>query len=89
MKKQESEDLSQKISSKFQNVINESHFSISIFPTIDIEKGVSYKTGLINNNIPEAKNVDILNCGTGLQSILSDTPGYGQKCQRNKRKQFL
>lgn len=69
LKKQESEEISQKISEKFREIINEQTFSISITPEIDLEKAVTHKTGITDADIPGAKTVDILNSGTGLQSM--------------------
>lgn len=69
LKKKESQEVSDKITKKFQDIISEKSFSVSISPIVDLEKGVSYKTGLINNSIPGAKIVNILNSGTGLQSM--------------------
>jgi putative ATP-dependent endonuclease of the OLD family len=69
LKRTESEEVSQKISEKFRDITSENFFSISVSPTVDIEKSVSFKTALTNTNIPEAQDIDILNCGTGLQSM--------------------
>ena len=69
LKKKEFAVISEKISKKFQDVVNEKHFSVSVSPTVEIEKGIGYITGLTNTSIPDAKSVDILNSGTGLQSM--------------------
>ena len=69
LKEKEATSLSGKITKKFQDILNEKNYSIVISPSIDIEKGVSYHTALLDANIPKSKSVDILNSGTGLQSM--------------------
>lgn len=69
LKEQESADISKKITEKFRNVVGEQSFSITITPDVDLEKGIAYKTGITDHDIPDAKTVDILNSGTGLQSM--------------------
>jgi predicted ATP-dependent endonuclease of OLD family len=69
LKQEEALELSDTITKKFQSVIHETSYSVRIYPTVDIEKGVIYHTSLLDANIPKAQNVDILNSGTGLQSM--------------------
>jgi putative ATP-dependent endonuclease of the OLD family len=69
LKAQESTAISAKITEKFRDVVGEQSFSITITPDIDLEKGIAYKTGITDQDIPNAKTVDILNSGTGLQSM--------------------
>ena len=69
LKAQESTTISEKITEKFRDVLGEQSFTITITPDIDLEKGIAYKTGIIDHDIPDAKMVDILNSGTGLQSM--------------------
>jgi len=69
LKVQESAAISEKITNKFRDVVGEQSFSITITPDIDLEKGIAYKTGITDHDIPDAKTVDIMNSGTGLQSM--------------------
>ncbi|MGC9968916.1 MAG: AAA family ATPase [Minisyncoccia bacterium] len=69
LKTEESKDISGIITLKFQEILNENNLSISISPTVELEKSVTYRTTVTDENIPNAKNVDILNSGTGLQSM--------------------
>lgn len=69
LKAQESTEISEKITAKFRDVVGEQSFSITITPDVDLEKGIAYKTGITDHDIPNAKMVDILNSGTGLQSM--------------------
>lgn len=69
LKVQESIAISEKITEKFRDVVGEQSFSITITPDVDLEKGIAYKTGITDANIPNAKTVDIMNSGTGLQSM--------------------
>lgn len=69
LKAQESIEISEKITEKFRDVVGERNFSITITPDVDLEKGIAYKTGITDDDIPNAKTVDILNSGTGLQSM--------------------
>lgn len=69
LKERESTEISKRITQKFRDVVGEQSFSITITPDVDLEKGVSYTTGITDHDIPNAKTVDILNSGTGLQSM--------------------
>lgn len=69
LKAAESEAVSEKISTKFQNILSDTDMSVSISPVVEIDKGVTYNTGLLNTKIPDGKTVNILNSGTGLQSM--------------------
>lgn len=69
LKKEESKEVSDKISLKFQDILNEKNFSVCISPTVELEKSITYRTTIVNENIPNAKSVDIMNSGTGLQSM--------------------
>lgn len=69
LKENEAETLSNKITAKFQNVINEDNYAITISPTVDIERGVTYHTGIRNTAIVSPHDVDIMNSGTGIQSM--------------------
>lgn len=69
LKRQESEEVSNKLSEKFRSVVKEKSYSVFITPEVNLEKGVTYKTEVIDGDIPRAKKVDILNSGTGLQSM--------------------
>lgn len=69
LKTQESAAISEKITETFRDVVGEQSFSIAITPDIDLEKGIAYKTGITDHDIPGATSVDILNSGTGLQSM--------------------
>lgn len=80
LKKRESESVSARLTAKFNEVINERNFSISITPDVNLEKGIAYTTNISDMRIPNVKQVDILNSGTGLQSmfILSLLEVYGE-----------
>ena len=80
LKKRESESVSTRLTAKFNEVINERNFSISITPDVNLEKGIAYTTNISDQRIPNVKQVDILNSGTGLQSmfILSLLEVYGE-----------
>ncbi len=69
LKTQETAALSEKITEKFRDVVGEQSFSVAITPDIDLEKGIAYRTGITDHDIPDATTVDILNSGTGLQSM--------------------
>lgn len=69
LKAQESTEISEKITAKFRDVVGERNFSITITPDVDLEKGIAFKTGITDGDIPNAKTVDIMNSGTGLQSM--------------------
>ncbi len=80
LKKRESESVSTRLTDKFNEVINEKNFSISITPDVNLDKGIAYTTNISDERIPNVKKVDILNSGTGLQSmfILSLLEVYGE-----------
>jgi len=69
LKEKEAQQASEIITAKFQSVLNEQNYSVSISPTADVEKSMSYHTGIQDTNVPDGKTVDILNSGTGLQSM--------------------
>ena len=69
LKQKEAEEISKKITDKFQSVIGEKNFEITVTPNVDIDKGTAHHTDLIDKDIPGSLPVNILNSGTGLQSM--------------------
>jgi hypothetical protein len=69
LKISESRVISSRLTDKFKEVVSENIYSISVTPDVNLDKGISYTTGITNKNIPNAKSVDILNSGTGMQSM--------------------
>ena len=69
LKQEEAKEISQLITRKFQNVTEAPYYDISIHPVVEIEKGIKHYSYLGNNIFSDLGKVDILTCGTGLQSM--------------------
>ncbi|MBA7596534.1 hypothetical protein ES703_03511 [subsurface metagenome] len=85
IKSKEAAELSRRITKKFQNVVGADEYIISITPNVDIEKGITHHTNIENSSIPGGKAVDILNSGTGLQSmyILALLEAWAEEANKN------
>jgi len=87
-RKKQISNISKKITEKIQEILNVDNLEISISTEVDFSKIFSYSSKLIDRNlladhIPDG--VDILSCGTGLQSmfILSLLETYAEMAERS------
>lgn len=62
------ETLSKNISKKYSEILGNNDFSIKISSDISLSKGTTYSTKIIDNLT--SLESDVLNCGTGYQSML-------------------
>lgn len=62
------DDLSKMISQKYSNAIGSNDFEIKITSEVNISKGTSFTTKLIDKTANLAS--DMMNCGTGYQSMI-------------------
>ena len=87
-RKKQISDISEKITEKIQKILNVDNLEVSISTEVDFSKIFSYSSKLIDrsllaDHIPDG--VDILSCGTGLQSmfILSLLETYAEMAERD------
>ena len=87
-RKKQISDISKKITEKIQKILNVNNLEIAISTEVDFSKIFSYSSKLIDHSlladhIPDG--VDILSCGTGLQSmfILSLLETYAEMAERS------
>lgn len=64
-------DVSEKINETFRSVIADSSLKIEISPEVDLSKGITYWTKIIDSDIFKntEDGINLMSCGTGLQSI--------------------
>lgn len=68
--KAELTSLSGQLSGNFQNAVNDNSISMEIDTEGDLAKALAYSTSIVDPTLGKAmQNVDILACGTGLQSM--------------------
>lgn len=67
--KKRSQNLASAITKYYNSAIGNKDYRIEIESTVNISKGTSYNTVLIDKNNPGVR-ADIMNCGTGYQSMI-------------------
>lgn len=85
LKNREAEAISKAVTAKFRDVVAESAYSISITPDINLDKAIVHKTDITNSAIADCQEVDIVESGTGLQSmyLLALLELYGEMSKKS------